>query len=298
MSQIFDALNQSATERVGHGAREFSAAKELLQVVERKGVSPALLSEPLAPAPAVDPVRPFPSVKVALPEHSKFVCFTEGESLAAEKFRFLATRLRHMQQKRSIKRLVVSSSVTGEGKSMVAANLACSLAAGKQRVLLVEGDLRRPSLAPQLGLQKLPGLSQLLQGENNNLNIYQLENFRLCVLLAGDIHTNPLEFMEAGQLSSLMDQLSTGFDWVVIDSPPLLPLADTSIWMRLADGVLLVTRPGVTPKKQLQRSFETVEQSKLLGTVLNASTEASTNHYYHHYTARSSGSPAPSSNAK
>jgi Mrp family chromosome partitioning ATPase len=104
--------------------------------------------------------------------------------------------------------------------------------------------------------------------------------------------------MEPGRLSTLMDQVSTGFDWVVIDSPPLLPLADTSIWMRLADGVLLVTRPGVTSKKQLQRSFETIEQSKLLGSVLNASTEATTNHYYYHYTARSSGSPAPGSNPK
>jgi capsular exopolysaccharide synthesis family protein len=246
----------------------------------------------------LDPLQPFPSVKVVLPEHSRFVCFNEVESLAAEKFRFLATRLRHLQQKRSIKRLVVSSSVTGEGKSMVAANLACSLAAGKQQVLLVEGDLRRPSLGQQLGLQELPGLSQLLQGKSNSLNIYSLENFRLCVLLAGDVHTNPLEFMEPGRLSTLMDQVSTGFDWVVIDSPPLLPLADTSIWMRLADGVLLVTRPGVTSKKQLQRSFETIEQSKLLGSVLNASTEATTNHYYYHYTARSSGSPAPGSNPK
>ncbi len=86
-----------------------------------------------------------------------------------------------------------------------------------------------------------------------------------------------------------MDRISSGFDWVVIDSPPVLPLADTSIWMRLADAILLVTRPGVTTKSQLQRGLEAIEQSKLLGAVLNASTEATTNHYYYHYAARPAG---------
>ncbi len=71
----------------------------------------------------------------------------------------------------------------------------------------------------------------------------------------------------------MMDRISSGFDWVVIDSPPVLPLADTSMWMRLADAILLVMRPGVTSKKQLQRSFEAIEQSKLIGSVLNASSE-------------------------
>jgi capsular exopolysaccharide synthesis family protein len=300
MSQIFDALHQSATEKPGNSLREVSAAKELLQVVERKAVASAVsvAAEP-SPVPG-DSAPQFPTVKTSLSDSSKIVCLTQSDSLAAEKFRFLATRLRHLQQKRSLKRLVITSSVTGEGKSLVAVNLACALAAGKQRVLLVEGDLRRPSLAPQLGLQDLHGLSQMLHKTDGDTNhIYRLESLQLCVLLAGDIHSSPVEFIETSSLSNLMDRISTAFDWVVIDSPPVEPLADTSIWMRMADGVLLVTRPGVTSKRQLQRSFEAIEQAKLLGTVLNASAETATNHYYHHYAGnRTGGFQVTSSTAK
>jgi capsular exopolysaccharide synthesis family protein len=298
MSQIFDALNQSATERVGNGLREFSAAKELLQVVERKAASPTLPEESPTSASRDASVQ-FPVAKVILLEHSKFVCFDQPESLAAEKFRFLATRLRHLQQKRSFKRLVVTSSVSGEGKSMVAANVACALAAAKQQVLLVEGDIRRPSLARQLGLEDLPGLTHVLRSGSDCLNhTYRLDNSGLCVLLAGDAHSNPLEFMNSGKLSVIMDRISLGFDWVVIDSPPVLPLADTSIWVRLADAILLVTRPGVTSRRQLLRTFETIEQSKLLGSILNASTETTTNPYYYHYAPRANALPTLSSAAK
>src|SRR5580698_2953333 len=295
MSQIFDALHQSATER-SNGTREFSAAKELLQVVERRNASAtALAEEPGGPA-SYDGLPEFPSAKVELPEYSRFVCFGQTDTLAAEKFRFLATRLRHLQQKRSVKRMVVTSAVVGEGKSMVAANLACALAMGKQQVLLIEGDLRRPSLGGQLGLKELPGLSQMLQSDGEGRsNIYRLDGAGLCVLLAGDAHSNPLEFMDAGKLSILLDRISTGFDWVVIDSPPVLPLADTSMWMRLSDAILMVTRPGVTSKKQLQRSFDAIEQAKLLGSVLNASGETTTNHYYYHYTSRTGASQSANS---
>ena len=181
---------------------------------------------------------------------------------------------------------------------MVAANLSHALAAGKQQVLLLEGDLRRPSLGYQLGLSHLPGLSEMLQDGNEGLNIYRLESSGLCVLLAGDVRSNPLQLMEPAKLSALMEHVSTGFDWVIIDCPPMLPLADTSVWTRLTDAILLVTRPGVTSKRQLQRSLETIEQSKLLGSVLNASTEATRNHYYYHYASRSAGLQVSTTSSK
>jgi capsular exopolysaccharide synthesis family protein len=295
MSQIFDALHQSTTERPGNGSREFSDAKDLLQVVEAKvASSPARVEQP--------PRRPvresFPSARVTLSGLSRFVCFTDTESLPAEKFRFLATRLRHMQQKRTLKRLVITSSVAGEGKSMVSANLACALAAGKQKVLLVEGDLRRPSLGRDLNLGKLPGLCEMLENPQGLGSIYRLEGSGLCVLLAGDSQANAMEVMEAGRLSKLIDLLAVDFDWLVIDSAPVLPLADTSIWMRMADAVMLVTRPGITAKRQLQKTIEAIEQSKLLGCVINASSEATTNHYYSQYTSRSAGVHLSSATAK
>ena len=237
----------------------------------------------------------FPSAQVLVPPQSKLVCITDEESLAAEKFRFLGVRLRHLQQKRPLKRLLITSSMAEEGKSTVAANLACTLAKRQQqKTLLLEGDLRRPSLAQQFGLGKIPGLSELLQGEPARaMNIYQLEGLGFWILPAGSPPRNPLELMQSGKLSLLMDQLAGWFDWIVIDSPPVLPLADTSVWMRLADAILLVTRPGKTAKRQLQRALEAVEQPKLLGAVVNGSREAALSDYYHYY-ARQTAVPADS----
>ena len=89
--------------------------------------------------------------------------------------------------------------------------------------------------------------------------------------------------MQSGKLGPLMDRLATWFDWIVIDSPPILPLADTSIWSRLADGVLLVTRKGITEKRQLKRGLEAVEKSKLLGALVNSSVNVSHSDYYQRY---------------
>src|ERR1039457_1939985 len=201
----------------------------------------------------VDQFTQFPPVRVQVSPESKLVCITEEESLAAEKFLFLGVKLRQLQQKHPLKSVLVTSSMAEEGKSTIAANLACTLAKRQaQKTLLLEGDLRRPSVAQQFGLGKIPGLSELLQGEPAPaMNIYQLEGLGVWILPAGSPPTNPLELMQSGKLSLLMDQLAGWFDWIVIDSPPVLPLADTSVWVRLADAVFLVTRPGQTAKRQV-----------------------------------------------
>jgi len=300
MSQIFDALHQSQDDRAGaNPARKFATAKELLQAVEQVAEVSAESASKAIPATSREPRRQFPTAKLSLQPNNKLVCFSATESLAAEKFRFLATRLRHIQQKRTLKCIVITSSAPEEGKTMVAANLACSLAAGRQNVLLIEGDLRRPSLGQALGLADLPGLSQLLQSQLDSAsNIYSLEASGLYVLLAGNSHANPFEFMEAGKLLLLVDTMSQLFDWIVIDSPPLLPLADTSMWLRLAEAVILVARPGVTTKHQLQRTLESIEQPKLLGAVINASIQTTRDIYYYHYTRRSTSSQVAEALAK
>lgn len=168
---------------------------------------------------------------------------------------------------------------------MVAANLACALARRtQQRTLLIDGDLRRPTIAKLFGLGNIPGIADWLQGERGPKDsIYSLDDTGLWVLPAGNVPRNPLELMQSGRLSVLMDQLTSWFDWIVIDSPPVLPLADTSIWMRLADGVLLVARQGGTEKKQLQRGLEAIDQKKLLGALLNSATSAASSDYYSRY---------------
>jgi capsular exopolysaccharide synthesis family protein len=168
------------------------------------------------------------------------------------------------------------------------------LARRKQhKTLLLEGDLRRPTVAQKFGMGNVPGLSEWLRGETDSMNIYRLEALGLWVLPAGSAPENPLELMQSGKLSLLMDQLTASFDWIVIDSPPVLPLADTSLWARLADGILLVTRKSVTEKQQLLRGLEALERSKLLGALVNGSTDAAHSDYYQRYgpAVSSPGSP-------
>jgi capsular exopolysaccharide synthesis family protein len=221
---------------------------------------------------------------VSILPHSRLVSVGEEQSLGAEKFRFLAVRLRQLRQSRPLKRVLITSTIPQEGKSTVAANLACTLARRKpHRTLLLEGDLRRPTVAQKFGLGPVPGLSEWLRGETQSRNIYRLEALGLWVLPAGSAPENPLELMQSGKLSPLMEELTACFDWIVIDSPPVLPLADTSIWARLADGILLVTRKNITEKTQLQRGLDALERSKLLGALVNGSTDAAHSDYNQRY---------------
>jgi capsular exopolysaccharide synthesis family protein len=323
MSYIFDALQKSEAERSGIDRKGLAAATDVLQVAERQAVQnggnhgqAATVADreaafPLEDAPAptdslqfpvsaepatksfVDQFSQFQSLRIMVPLQSRLVCVTDKESLAAEKFRFLAVRLRQMQQTRSVKKVLVTSSVPQEGKSMVAANLACTLARrARQRTLLLDGDLRRPSLSNIFGLGKIPGICEWLQGDSGPAEcIYHLEDAGLWILPAGSTPRNALELMQSGRLSALMNQLTAWFDWIVIDSPPVLPLADTSVWMRLADGVLLVARQGTTEKRQMQRGLEVVDRSKLIGALLNCSSNASHNDYYYHYKPTSGSLP-------
>ena len=199
MSQIFDALRRTEADRSGV---ELSAAKELLEIVERNTGQSAVPSERRKANTAPGQFRQFQTARVLLPPQSKLVCITDAESLAAEKFRFLGIRLRHLQQKRLLKCILVTSSVAGEGKSTIAANLACALAGSKQqKVLRLEGDLRRPSLAGLLGLGQLPGLSELLEGESDlATNICWLESLGLCILPGGRATSNPLEILQQENL--------------------------------------------------------------------------------------------------
>ena len=294
MSRIFEALQRSESERSGTTSAPPALATELLQVVEREASALApkdLPATEVAPEDfgqtefAENDLSQFQSLPVSLPQDSKLVCLTAPESFGAEKFRFLGVRLRQVQHSRPIKRLLITSTIPEEGKSTVSANLATILARRQQpKVLLLEGDLRRPSLSKQFGLGSIPGLSEWLKGEPRPMNhIYRLEGPNLWFLPAGRPPENPLELMQSGRLSELLNQLSGWFDWIIIDSPPILPLADTSVWARLADGILLVTREGTTKKGMLQRGLQAIEQSKLLGAVVNSSANTDHSNYYQRY---------------
>src|SRR5271155_2765680 len=269
-----------------------TSATELLPAPEQKmrGVAnqPARveLIEPTPAPSSFEDLERCPVLQVSIPQDSRLVAVGKEESLGAEKFRFLAVRLRQLRQTRPLKKILITSSIPQEGKSTVAANLACTLARRKQqKTLLLEGDLRRPTLAARFGLGRTPGLCEWLSGQTKSINLYSLESLGLWVLPAGAAPQNALELMQAGKLSPLMNQLEAWFDWIVIDSPPVLPLADASIWSRLADGILLVTRNGTTEKRQLKRGIEAIEKSKLLGALVNSSANAAHTDYYQRYSS-------------
>jgi capsular exopolysaccharide synthesis family protein len=320
MSHIFDALQRSETERSGIDLSALSEATEMLQRAERRAASTwetmVLTEEPdattsvdhntsfgLVEVPLVaaksealetaelsmadersDPFLQFQSLQVSLVPQSRLVSLMDSGSPAAEAFRLLGVRLRHLRRDRVLKKVLITSTIPQEGKSMVAANLACTLALRThQRVLVLEGDLRRPSLSQMFGLEgRNPGLCEYLQGERSlAASIYHLERSGLWILPAGSAPSNALELLQSGRLSALMEQLTAWFDWVIIDSPPVLPLADTSVWMRLADGILLIARQGITEKRQLKRGLEALEPKKLIGALVNGSKNAAANDYYY-----------------
>ena len=305
MSNIFDALQRAESEGSNDKSSTLTLATELLQAAEQKVRDSGAILEPEAmpestdafgPAQAVlvDELDRCPIVPVSIREDSRLVSLGKEGSLGAEKFRFLAVRLRQLRQSRPLKKVLITSTIPQEGKSTVAANLACTLARRKpQKTLLLEGDLRRPNIAAQFGLGQLPGLCEWLSGETPTINIYRLQNLGVWLLPAGSAPQNPLELMQSGRLSPLMEQLEAWFDWIVIDSPPVLPLADTSLWSRLADGVLLVTRRGITEKQQLQRGLDAIEKSQLLGALMNSSSNASHSDYYERYSYTSSENTPP-----
>jgi len=308
MSQIFEALQRAQAERTGDGAELSASAAELLeQVVDQRATKAAAevtaaAENPLLKEIAVDFERELAGVKVVTPTpavEARLVCLTDQGCLAAEKFRVLGLKLRNLREKRPLKRVVVTSTIPEEGKSLTAANLALNQSRSRiLKTLLVDGDLRRPSLASKFGLSRsLPGLVDCLGGEKQVQEVLcKLEGTNLWFLPAGLPPENPLELMQSGRVPELLDRLGRYFDWVIIDCPPVMPLADTAYWMKLSDGVLLVVREGVAEKKPLARVLESIDRSQLLGVVVNSHTNGDHTSYYQRYGALS-GHPSRSPEA-
>ncbi len=320
MSYIFDALQRSQAERTKTDDRGSLAAIELLERAERQATAERS-SESLQEQPAeigiehqgtqfsgegfgrgtteTGPIAitnalqdeerreifgQFPTLEVSQPRHSRLVCLADNDSPATEAFHLLGVRLRDLRREREFKSLLITSTVPKEGKSVVASNLACTLGSGeRQKVLLLDGDVRRPMQSEIFGLAQVPGLCNYLLGKRSlTACLYHLPKAGIWILPAGDNQGDFREMIQSPQLSALMTTLNSWFDWIVIDSPPVLPMVDTSIWARLTDGILLVARQGTTRKGKLQKGLESLDPNKLLGAMLNSSksTRDSYDYYY------------------
>ena len=213
----------------------------------------------------------------------RLVAINEPAVVGAERLRTLASRLKHAQQQYAIKKLLVTSAVPGEGKTLISANLAITLAMHRQKTLLIDGDLRGGSLGALLNVEEHTGLADWWETKDSIMTaLCRAEQLPLWVLPAGKYHDGPLGILESSDFVDLMAQLYAMFDWIIIDTPPLTPFADAATLANLADAVLLITRQGFTPKKLLRQALKSIDGARIIATVLNEAT-VNDQQYYHRY---------------
>ena len=199
-----------------------------------------------------------------------FVAATEPGSPAAEQYRLLRTRLETRDASSRSQLLLVTSPRLGDGKTTTSSNLALTLARDFQhRVILVEADLRRPTLAQRFGVSARRGLVDvLLGGLPLDEAIIPIPGHHLSLLPAGEEGTRSTELLASSMMQRAIEDLRSRFDRIIVDTPPVA-LADTHILARIADGVIVVVRAGVTPRPALERALAAIDRERLLGLVLN-----------------------------
>jgi capsular exopolysaccharide synthesis family protein len=209
---------------------------------------------------------------------------TEEQAYGTEEFRTLRSRLYQMREKQSLKKVLVTSPLPKEGKSFVAANLAQVMVRQHgRRALLIDADLRGARLHQALGTSARPGLAEYLLAENDEFGIMQrgaMEN--LFFIPSGRSVSNPAELVANGRLKILLNRVEALFDWIIIDSPPAVPVSDASLLANYCDGVLMVLRSNATPVDMARKARQEFRDKHLIGVVLNG-IEAGSSPYNQYY---------------
>lgn len=270
MGRIYEALQRSS----GSKAAENPPAVDLGFTAE-----PASVSEPDV---ASDLDRVPPLTVITAPEQ-RLVTLNGNRTIGAEKLRILAARLRHFQEQRAIRKLLITSTVKDEGKTVLSSNIAVSLARMQQRVLLMDGDCHQARAGSLFGVERLPGLTDWWQSNAPIVDyLRRVNTLPLWILSSGHSVDHPVEMLQSARVAQLLQQIGNWFDWIIIDSPPLAPLADAAVWEKMSDAVLLVAREGTTPRSLLKKVVESLDSTKLIGVVLNDCSDRN-QHYYSHY---------------
>jgi len=272
MSRIFDALRRSGGMPIAgtSSATQGEAAswRDVVESLETKAASSVNVGR----------------VQCVLSPESRIVAHSDKQDPGAEKFRLLAHRLLQLRQRRPLARLLVASSAPKDGKTVVAVNLAATLARTSARVALIDADLRQPGVGRALGLPPMPGLAEYLEGRAELAAAFKIaEPLGMYYLAAGQPSGNPVELLQSSRMDELMMHATATFDWVIFDSPPLDPFADAQHLASVTDGVLLVVRAEKTQKQALKQSLTSLEGTHLVGVVFNACGEARRDHYYYYY---------------
>ena len=267
----FDAF-PSGKMSADPGRPETAESAEALSNAMPEGGGPGVLAEPKKVL-EIEKARP---VMAQITPTSRLVSWTAPNSLGAEKFRALTVRLSAIRKQHELKSLQVTSSVISEGKSFVAGNLAVTLAKySGTKTLLIEGDLHRPTLASLFGLKDLQGLNDWWTRPDQDIArfLVRFNGAGLWFLPAGKTSNRPSDILISARLQEAFALLGSRFDWIVVDSTPMLPVIDANLWSRLVDGTLLVIREGMTPLKALKNGLQSLDHPKLIGVVVNEASE-------------------------
>jgi capsular exopolysaccharide synthesis family protein len=293
MSRIYDALQRADLERkAAHDAGETETDEQFAVPVAEQlpQVKADIIPEDIALHPWCPSLASLPTVGDC------------GESI--EQFRGLRSQIYQFNELAPLKTILISSGMPSEGKTFVVANLAMSLARGRNnRVLLIDADLRGPSLHSMLGAPRTPGLTEYLAGDAELNDILQ-RNQTPRFMQGGTVHNIPeITFIPAGaggdsaaeliashRAEELVTTLAPHFDWILIDTPPTLAFTDAIDLARAADAVLLVARGASTPFDVAQRTQAAFSNARILGFVLNAVRNAPRNGYYYYYDKQAAGS--------
>jgi succinoglycan biosynthesis transport protein ExoP len=206
----------------------------------------------------------------SLPAEFNLVSKWRPISLVAEQFRVAATRLALMSQEGRTPVIVITSAVKGEGKSASAVNLGYTLARDLGKTtLLIDCDLKCPMLHTYLGAEGAPGLSEVLCGTHvPEDSIHPLEKWPLWLLPAGNHEDGPIELSKIHQLHKILTELRQRFDYIILDAPPILPLADMNVLAGMADMLVLVIRAGVTEREIVQKALNSLKPTIQAGVLL------------------------------
>jgi capsular exopolysaccharide synthesis family protein len=280
MSRIQDILSKAERDGTARRTRSLTDEGQPVPAVtlppRAASAAPTFDSVPHTPAwasaataPELDP-EPVQATATLDPH---LVAALAPQSYAAEQYRSLRTRIKRAENGRAVRSIVITSPNKGDGKSVTAANLAITMAQEfQQRVLLVDADLRRPTIHKLFGVPDGPGLVDVLVGAVDlNQALVHVPEYNLTLLPAGTTPTHPAELLGSATMRRVLDTLRTRFDRILIDMPPVSPLADMHIVAPMADGLLMIVRAGVTPKPAIERAIAGLEMSKVLGLVLNES---------------------------
>jgi len=276
MSRIHDALKRAEQERASSLG---SQVEPVLQPPELQALEkPETVYTATAVMPTTASAFSYEALLARCPQSSwspdsRTMLFFQDEQnrKGAEEFRTLRSRLYQIREKMPLKRLMVTSALPKEGKSFVAANLAQVIVRQQgRRTLVIDADLRSPGMHRHLGATQTPGLSEYLMGECDEFAILQrgpMEN--LFFVPAGRSASSAPELLANGRLKLFLQRLEPLFDWIIIDTPPVVPVADSTLLANFCDGVLMVVRSNVTPSDLARRAREEFQDKLLLGAVLN-----------------------------